>query len=191
MRKASLALAVVTLAFTLTLPAAQSLADDAADVEAVERELEAEAMAIELYERAVERANKAVAASSLGKKVARLWNEFWSANDAFEETRAYREYLGPDKLEVGCFGCSDAEREAKSAERDARLNRYHEARRSFRIAEIVEERDAAHLRMNALRNKMVLKFLADEIAKAAEQKLNDLERELREINKRVKKGLTI
>lgn len=177
-------LIVALLTFSLVLPAAQVLADDAADVEAVERELEAEAVALELFERAVERANKAVAASSLGKKVARLWDEFWSARNDFEETRAYREYLGPDKLEFGDPGYSTSELEA-------RRERYEEVHRSFRIDEIVEERDAAHIRLNALRGKIILKFLADEIAKAAEQGLDDLKRELLEIQEVAKRKLTI
>lgn len=191
MGKVYRALAVAALALGLLFPTHQTLADDAADVEAVERELEAEETALQLYRRAVERASKAVEASSLGQKVKRLWGEFWAAREAFEETRAYREYLGPDKLEIVCITCSREEQKARSAEIETRRERYQETHLSFRIAEIVEERDAAHRRMNLLRNRMVLKFLANEIARVAEQELGDLERELRELEKKARKGVTI
>ena len=205
MVKANRVLAIAVLALALVFPVAQSFSDEASDIEAVDRELEAEDMAFELYKRALDRANKAVAASSLGKKAERLWDEFSAATEAFEKTRAYREYLGSDKLPVYSFSTyfptyrrldeesneeywqrlyGSAGRERYHEEKDARHERYVETRRSFRIKEIVEERDTADFRMNALRKKMVLKFLMDEINKAVEQALYGLERELRDIHAR-------
>lgn len=82
MGKVFLALvAVAALALGLLFPTYQALADDAADMEAVERELEAEATALALYKRARDRAEKAVLASSLWAKYERLLVE---SNKALE-----------------------------------------------------------------------------------------------------------
>ena len=207
MVKANRVLAIAVLAVALVFPVAQSFSDEASDIEAVDRVLEAEDVALELYKRALDRANKAVAASSLGKKAERLWDEFLAAMEAFEKTRAYREFLGLDKRPAGKpffkldlhHSHIEESREELRARREryheelrqhyygdpvARYKRYYETRRSFRIEEISEERDAADLRMNALRKKMVLKFLVDEINKAVEQAFYGLERELRDIHER-------
>lgn len=192
MRKVFSALAVAALAVGILLPTHQSFADAADDLEAVERELEAEATALELYRRAVDRASKAVEESSLGQKVKKLEEEIVAIEEAFVKTRAYREWRGPDKLIALCLECeSQIEGIGTYAEYEARMQRYFEARRSFRVDETLEEYETERSRMNSLRSRMVLKFLADEIAQAVEQGLGDLERELRELEKRARKGVTI
>ena len=193
MGKVYRALAVAALALGLLFPTHQTLADDAADVEAVERELEAEATALELYRRAVERANKAVEASSLGQKVKQLEKKLAAIEETLVNTRAYREWRGPDKFTALCHVCEGPENESigSYAEYTDRMHRYFDARRSFRVDEVLEEYEAEHSRMNALQSRMVLKFLADEIARAVEQELGNLERELRELEKKARKGVTI
>ena len=194
MHRFSIAVAVslsVLLALAVASPTA-ALADAAADVEAVERELEAEETAMELFRRAVERANEAVETSSLGKRVKQLAKELAAIEEAFVNTQAYREWRGPDKFVALCLECeSQIEGIGTYAEHTERMNRYFDARRSFRVDEVLEEYDTARSRMNALRNRMVLKFLADEIARAVEQGLDGLERELRQLEKKAQKGLTI
>ncbi len=127
MVKANRVLAIAVLAVALVFPVAQSFSDEASDIEAVDRVLEAEDVALELYKRALDRANKAVAASSLGKKAERLWDEFRAAMEAFEKTRAYREYLGSDKRPAGELFFLDLHysHEESHEERMARRERYH------------------------------------------------------------------
>ncbi len=146
-----------------------------------------------LYRRAVERANKAVEASSLGQKVKQLEKKLAAIEEALVNTRAYREWRGPDKFTALCHVCEGPENESigSYAEYTDRMHRYFDARRSFRVDEVLEEYEAEHSRMNALQSRMVLKFLADEIARAVEQELGNLERELRELEKKARKGVTI
>ena len=222
MGKIYLTLAVVTLAVTLAFPAVQSLADDAADIEAVERELEAEAMAVELYKRAHNRALKAVGASSLAREHEKLavqrdeaWNAYKDASSAADEARA--------KEDDAWNAAHEAERiaswngyGAKGKGIDARLKAGKEWRAADKtrpyamslsekagaLAKVAHTLFDAYIvasgkvraqneRRNLLVNNMTSKFLLDEIARAVERGLDELERELREINKRVKKGLTI
>ena len=128
--KKLLTISLFCTAAALVFPVAQSFSDEASDIEAVDRVLEAEDVALELYKRAQDRANKAVAASSLGKKAERLRDEYWAAMEALEKTRAYREYLGSDKQPAGeLFFRLDLYYEESREERMARLVRYFEAQR--------------------------------------------------------------
>ena len=225
MSKSCRTLFVALIAFVLALPGANAVADEAADIEAVERELEAEAMALELYDRARSRAVKAVEASSLAQEHKALTD---STSDAFDS------YLrASDEADLASDRASKAWEIARKAEFDASLEinptpRAGEDVIDARIRAMQEWRAADKTRPHALSlseesrtlrefastlfqkymtasdkalaqsermrmviDKMTLKFLVDEITKAVEQGLGDLERELREIHEKAQKELTI
>ena len=226
MGKVYAALVVAALALGLLFPAHQTLADEAADLEAVEQELEAETIALELYKRARERAVKAVQASSLAAKHDRLWEvsrealeahkrasgetrQAWDresaawdmAREAEREAqiqsigalaeggedgidaslRVMKEWQENDRTRPRAMALSEETKEFREVE-----NRLWREYRSASDAAFVQSE-----RMGMMIDKMTLKFLADEIAKAVEQELGDLERELREIEGKVRRGVTI
>lgn len=98
MRNVLAATAIVLAVGTIAAP--PSLAEEAADIEAIERELQAENRAIEIVKRARERAERAVMASSIGKEVERLQAEVKNVYAILENTEAHRQYLGSDKMDL-------------------------------------------------------------------------------------------
>ena len=226
MRKVFRVLAVAALALGLLLPTHQALADDAADLEAVERELEAEATALALYKSARERAQKAVEASSLAEEYKRLSdarNKVWDvyerlsaeaeqvrdkADKAWKlahkaEDEARRESIGTptrvgeDAIEASMramreWRASDQTRliaTSLSQEYSALISETGELLQKYLVAS--DKARAQSERMSAMIDSMTVKFLTDEIARAIEQELGDLERELRELEKKARKGVTI
>ena len=230
MGKVRQALAVAALALGF-LTAPQLLADEAADLEAVERELETEAMALELYERARKRAEKAVQASSLGREYKKLSDASSKAMDKYD--LALNEASEVQNLANEAWDVArDAERRAESESLlevikeveakasvnifDARIRIMSEWRENDQTRPLAQalskeaselreaaaplyddyralsdKRETVHDRMYALIRRMTLKFLTDEIAEAVAQGLDDLERELRELEKKARKGVTI
>ncbi len=159
-------------------------ADEAADIAAVEREITAEDEATEIVKKARERARKAVLASSIGQHAEQHRLAVKAANEAFRNSTAYRQYLGDEQMgEFRCVNCSSEDYLEKShahnEERFARVRRFEEARKEFRLEELDDESVVLHNRMRRLIDKMTDRFIEDEIDKAIEQDLKALEQELR------------
>lgn len=188
MKRLPLAALVCVVSLLVVSWPASLFADDAADIDAVEREIMAEDRAMEIVMRARERAEVAVRSSSIGKNVERLQAEFRTAKQEFENTEAYRQYLGSDQLGAfSCTGCSSDEYLEKSHEHNqeqhARYMRFEETRKGFRLEELSSEAGELHKRMRRLIEKMTDRFIEDEINRAKEQDMRALERELRKMRK--------
>ena len=96
MRNLIAATAVLVVVFW----SAGGVADEAGDIDAIEQELFAEDRAAEIVQRAQERAERAVKASSIGQKVEQIQAKLNIASDALEDSTAYREYLGSEKFDL-------------------------------------------------------------------------------------------
>lgn len=179
------ALAII---FFMALPVALS-AGEIDDIQAVEREIAAENEAMEIVKRARERAIKAVQASSLGVEYAGLKNALQAARAEFESSDAYTLYKSEETKKwldpLSCLEdrCSDEEQAQRWAEVDRRIDAYFAAQEQFEreTEEIRFAKERIYDQLDRLVDLMTDVFIEDEVDKAIELDLRELERSLRRI----------
>ena len=183
MRKFASVLGVLVVSSTIFAASAETTtAQERADVALVEEEIRAVDEALEIHERAKERARKAVLASSLGQKYQKAKDEAAKAWTALKASRAHREYLGKDKMGIGTRPLTLEAMNSHLKERDRRREAYDMAAQkpkllSKRSSLLADQCEFFMKRMTSI-------FLDDEIERAAKKKLDGLMRELKKIRKK-------
>lgn len=186
----------------LVIPA---FADEQTDIQAVERELRLENQAVELYQRARERAENAVRYSSIGAELDRLdraWKKILYDKDLTREykhlervsnaahrdarqartrasIRAPLSHLDPLSFVDNDPAVIRAEKRKREA--DKRFKKIHLARN-----ELKRSRDSAMSKYNRFVRKMTTKFIYDEIEKLHQKIRDDMSRRIKELMKRKK-----
>ena len=168
-------------------------AEEKADVALVEREIQAVDEAIAIHNRAKERAEKAVALSSLGQEFRTAQAGAAKAWQDLKVSRAHREYLGKDKItdqrsfaksigEEGTDPYVDWLSEKYFKEIDQRRKRYQDA---TKVPKLLSEQAALYAEeIQIFVKRMTRIFLTDEIDRAQQKKLDGLTRELKKIRKK-------
>ncbi|MCY4397184.1 MAG: hypothetical protein OXC10_18835 [Rhodospirillaceae bacterium] len=191
MRFLSNPFALATVAAAAIFFSNVALSDENADIEAVEREIRAVNDSIAIHNRAKKRAKVAVRKSSWGIKCFKRQSEYRKENEAFKISKAYREYLGPDKFDrigfkkewIKKHGSSNYIKMLDEAnkESDMRRKRFEEAQKPidalYKVMVATQKVCASFVR------RMTEIFLQDEIKKATKKKLHRLKRELEKIRK--------
>ena len=168
--------AIILILCVSMLPA---WADEQADIKAVEDILEIEKQAIEIRKRARDRANVVVDGSSLGASCKKSHKTYKKALDDFNKSKAYREYLGDEKMKRLDYNYTSRQFDKWNKEMQRRQDAYTAAKEP--VDKFMDVFVALTKQCNRMKDKVFLIFLDDEIEKAVKSKKKHLSRELKKL----------